>query len=516
MLNIKKILFILPILILIFTISIIFSLFNMSNSNIISGVSINNIDISKKSKEEAKSLLSNYISEKIKSELKLEYIADNKENYEKSIDLSILNINYDLDKTIGEAYLLGRKGNIFQNNFVIAKTLLFKKNLNLDISFDDEMLNTIISDISSNLPGKMIQNSYYIEDENLIITKGTSGIVVDKENFFKSIKEFIADFSSNKTVLKIPVKYAEAENIDLDKIHSEIYKEAKDAYFEKSPFKVYAEIKGVDFDLEKAKNLIKENPDSLEYTIGLKYTIPKTTVKNLDINIFPDKLGSFSTRYDVTNEDRSTNLEIAAAKIDGTILSPGEEFSYNKIVGERSIAAGYKEAKVYQGGEIVDGLGGGICQVSSTLYNAVVFANLKVTQRFNHQFTTSYVAAGRDATVAYGVKDFKFINNRTYPIKINISINSGVAKVDIYGINEEIEYQVDFDVETVSTIPYETKEEIDSSLPAGTERVKQRGANGVIVNVYKIIKQKGITLTKEFISKDKYNALDRIIIKSAE
>ena len=145
-----------------------------------------------------------------------------------------------------------------------------------------------------------------------------------------------------------------------------------------------------------------------------------------------------------------------------------------------------------------------------------MFANLKVTERFNHQFVTSYVPAGRDATVAYGSKDFKFINNRKYPIQININIANGIAKIDIYGIKEDSVYDVSIDVETISSIPFDTKYETDNTMPSGTEKIKQRGVNGVIVNSYKVIKQSGIIISKELISKDKYNALDKVIVKGTK
>ena len=513
--NKKLIIFMIILLFLVFISLIFFSVINMGNNNIFSKITINNINVSGKSKDEAYSILTKLSDQKKQTEIKLEYSSDD-EKYEKIIDLSILNIDYNLDESIQKAYSTGRTGNIFQNNLSIAKAFFIHKNIDLKLSFDEDMLDKIISDISANLPGKMVQNSYYIDDNNLVITKGTSGITVDKSSLISKLKSEFANFTSNDEIIQIPVINSDPDEIDLDKIHSEIYKEAKDAYFEQNPFKVFAEIRGVDFDIDKSKKFLEEHPESTEYTFSLQYKEPKIKLKNLNINVFPDLLGTFSTRYDASNEDRSTNLNLAAEKIDGTIVSPGEEFSYNKIVGERSIAAGYKEAKIYSGGKIIDGLGGGICQVSSTLYNAVVFANLKVTERFNHQFITSYVSAGRDATVAYGVKDFRFINNRKYPIKINISINSGMAKVDIYGIKEETEYEISFDTETVSNIPYDTKYQIDSSLSAGTEKVKQRGVNGIIVNAYKIIKQNGITISKEFISKDKYNALDKVIAKSSE
>ena len=314
--------------------------------------------------------------------------------------------------------------------------------------------------------------------------------------------------------MNLPVEAIEPDQIDIDSIHSDIYKEVQDAYYEKEPFKVYTEVVGVDFDVEEAKSQIENNPDSTEYTIKLNYTYPKITIHNLNIDIFPDLLATFSTRYDASDEDRSNNLQLAADKINETVLSPGEEFSYNKTVGERTIAAGYKEAKVYSNGQVVDGIGGGICQISSTLYDAVVFANLDVTERYNHQFVTSYVSPGRDATVVYGAKDLKFRNNRTYPIKILISVNSGIVKVDIYGIKEEVEYDVSFDTETISNINYDIIYEKDSSLADGEEEIKRAGAKGIIVNTYKVLRKNGVIVSRELISKDTYNAMNRIIVNN--
>ena len=509
----KKIIIIVILVIIFFITSIIFSLLNFGSDKIISGVHIANINVSKMTKENASNLLKKIAAEK-NNEITLEYKTEN-EVYEKKLDLSILNIDFNLDNSINNAYNIGRNGNIFQSNLEIAKTMFFKENIDLNISLDEKMLNTIISDISSNLPNKLIQSGYYIEDKNLIITKGSSGIIVDKDSLAKKITEYIQDFSQKNANISIPVKFVEPDKIDIDKIHSEIYKQAKNAYFEEEPFKVYPEIKGVDFDVDKAKQLLNENNDNTEITIPLKYTNPKITLKNLKINLFPDELSTFFTQYDESNKDRTTNLNIAAAKIDGTILSPGEEFSYNKIVGARSIEAGYKEAKIYQNGKVVDGLGGGICQISSTLYNAAVCANLDVTERFNHQFITSYVKPGRDATVSYGSKDLKFKNNRTYPIRIDSYVSNGMATVDIYGIKEKQEKQVSIDVETVSTLPYETKYIKDTSLPAGEEKLKQRGADGIIVNSYKITKENGNIISKELLSKDTYKPLERIIAKSS-
>ena len=251
--------------------------------------------------------------------------------------------------------------------------------------------------------------------------------------------------------------------------------------------------------------------DKEEYTIPLKYTKPNVTTSQIGTEAFPDLLSSFSTKYDASNKNRSNNLKLAINKINGVVLMPGEEFSYNKVVGERSIAAGYKEAKVYSNGQVVDGLGGGICQISSTLYNAVVYANLDVTSRRNHQFVTSYVKAGLDATVVYGSTDFKFKNTRSYPIKIVGSVGGGVAKIDIYGIREETEYEVRLEPVVINTIPFTTKTITDSSLPAGKKVVEQKGANGVKTVTYKYLILNGRTVSKTVLSSDTYNPMQKII-----
>lgn len=493
-----------------FFILTIFTIIKMGNSTIAKNITINNIDVSGLTKEQAKQKLDEIVQNK--NTINLKYNDD----YETTIYYSNLGINYDISSAVNKAYSIGKTGNIFENDFNFLYLLFKNININIDITFNTENYDTILSDISSNLPDKMVQTNYYIEDEELIITKGTSGYVVDTDEFSKLLNKFLENISSDNTIIQIPVKQVEPHEINIEQIYSDIYQEVKDAYYEKEPFKVHPEIIGIDFDIDDAKNQILENPDDTEYVIDLDCTYPKTTIENLDIDIFPDLLSSFSTKYDASKKDRSTNLEIATDKINGTVITPGKEFSYNKIVGARTIAAGYKEAKVYSNGEVVDGIGGGICQISSTLYNTAIFANLDITERHNHQFLTSYVPAGRDATVAYGSKDLKFVNNRTYPIKIVATVNSGIVKIEIYGIKEDSDMNATFETETLSNIPYNIKYVDDSSLEVGTEQIKQLGANGIIVNTYKIVKKNNIIVSKELISKDTYNAMDRIILKGTK
>lgn len=505
------------ILLIAFLSSTMFSIINLNSSKILKGISINGIDVSNMTKEEAIETISKLADNKVNSNIKLYFDEDTEEknemSYETNIEISTLEAKYDINTAVQEAYNIGKTGNIFENNFNILSVLINKKDINLNLSINEESLEKTITNISTNLPNKLIQSGYYIEDDNLIITKGKKGNII-KENEFKQILfNILNDLQTTAQDVFVPIQYVEPKELDIESIYNEVYKEPKDAYYEETPFKVYKEVQGVDFDKEKAKKIITENPNKTEYKIKLNHTKAKIKLEDLDIDIFQDLLGSYSTRYDEKNKNRTNNLNLAAKKINGIVLSPGEEFSYNKIVGERTIAAGYKESKIYSNGQVVDGLGGGICQISSTLYNAVIFANLNIIERHNHQFVTSYVEPGRDATVAYGNKDFKFINNRIYPIEIKMFVSSGIAKVEIYGIKEETEYNINFDVETVSTIEYVTKYKEDKSLKTGQEKIEQLGANGQVVKVYKVTRKNGIKVSKELISQDTYSALNKVVLR---
>lgn len=460
--------------------STIFSIININNEKIITGVKIEGIDVSGLTAEEAKQKIELIYNEKKQNDISLKY-----EDYEASINLELLEVTYDVDSAIQEAVEIGKDSNIFVNNYNILLALMGKKNVNVEITINEEIAKQKIEDIGTNLPGVIEESDYYIEENNLIVTKGKKGIKIDTDKLLDEIKEKLNNISEKNSYIQIPVVEKEPEPIDIQKIHDEVCKEVQDAYYTKEPFTIHPEVEGIDFSIEEAKKII-EAEDKEEYTIPLTITKPKVTTAQIGSEAFPDVLATFTTRYDASNIDRTTNLRIACQKLNEKVVLAGNTFSYNQTLGERTVAAGYKNGKVYENGEVVDGIGGGICQISSTLYNAVLMANMKVTERRNHQFVTSYVPAGRDATVVYGLTDFKFKNTRTYAIKIKASVSNGIATVSIYGIKEENEYTTSFETKTISTIPFTVKYVDDATLNAGTEKIKQKGANGLISETYMI------------------------------
>ena len=497
------------ILLLAIIFSTIFALLNINNEKIVSGVKIQGIDVSGLSKEEAKSKLELVFNEKKQKEIELQY-----QDYNTTINPEVLETNYNIDTAVDEAALIGKNSNIIENNYKILYALLGKENVNLSMTINEEVAKQTIESIETNLPGLVKEPGYYIEGETLIITRGTEGIKIDTENLIEKIKEVLIDINSNIENIEIPVINKTPDDIDIDKIYSEVHTEVQDAYYTKDPFTIHPEVIGVDFNLEEARTMLQEVKE--QYEIPLTITQPKVTTAQIGTEAFPDLLGTYSTKYDASDKDRTTNLKLAVQKINDKVVLPGETFSYNKTLGERTIAAGYKNAKVYESGQVVDGIGGGICQISSTLYNSVLFADLEIVERRNHQFVTSYTPAGRDATVVYGQTDFKFKNNRDYAVKIQASISNGIATVSIYGIKTDNDYTISFKHKQVSSIPYTVKYVDDNTLPVGTEKVKQKGANGKIVETYIVKSLNGKVVSTELLSKDTYSAMQRIILRGTK
>ena len=453
-----------------------FTIVNTKSNKIISNIFIQNYDISNLTQEDAVKKMNNIITSQIPEEITLKH-----NDYETSISTKELNIQFDTTTAVNDAYKIGRTGNLLQNDLTILETKLQRKQFSLKLSLDTDTLKKQLQDISGKLPDKVKESSYYIEGSNLILTKGETGVVVDVDKTASEIIEQIQNLNVKNNSIEISTEEKSPSALDIDSIHSELYSEAKDAYFTQNPYAIFPSENGVDFaiSIDEAKAMLQE--DKEEYAIPLKVLYPSVTTNMLGSEAFPNLLSQYSTSYSTRDQKRTTNLRLAANKINGTVLMPGETFSYNKVVGERTIAAGYQEAPIYVSGKVVDGLGGGICQITTTLYNAVVYANLDIVERSNHQFVPSYAPASRDATVVYGSIDFKFKNNRNYPIKIVCSVQNGIANFQIYGLKTDNDYEV-----TISN------------------RVTGTTSNAIYSQAYKILKQNGQVVSSTLLSQDVY------------
>ena len=511
--NPKKKIFIISILIIfLLFISTIFAIVNMNNTNIISGVKVEGIDISKMSKEEAENVINDKIQVILKRDITLKL-----DEYTTTITPEQIEMKFDYEDALNKAQNIAKTNNILIDNYQILKTNILKTNINMQITYNKEILSDMIKNINLEIPGAVKQVTYEINDDKLIITNGKSGIEVQEdkleEKIIGNVKDQLKDVIND---IKIPTKEVEAEKIDIEKIHDEIYREAKDAYIEEDPFKLHVEENGLDFNIsmEEAKKIVKEEKE--EYEIPLKITKPKVRTEDLGDKIFKQTLSKYTTIYDAGNTSRASNIALACKTINETIIQPGETFSYNKVLGNTTKEKGYKLGGAYVGGKVVQAYGGGICQVSTTLYNSVLYANLEIVERYNHSYAVSYVPAGRDATVSYGGKDFKFKNNRNYPIKIVANAKNGVVNISLKGIKEDKEYDIEISSSVLSTTPFETTYQDNNTLAEGKQKIIQKGHNGYKSKAYKTVKYNGKVISKTLLSSDTYKPMNRIIEKGTK
>lgn len=453
-----------------------FSFINLTSTKIAKGVYIKGIDVSGLTKEDATKKISSYVSSSIPEEIKLKHI-----DFETSLSTSQLSIYFNTEEAVNMAYNIGKNGNIFQKNTEVLNTLFSKVNIDPGFSIDEEQLKKDLQDISTKLPDKVIESSCYIDDNRLIITKGQAGKSIKVKDSANYITKEINNLNVQNNPLELITEDAYPNQIDLNAVYNEVHKDPVNAYYSQNPYVVHPSENGLDFaiSLDDAKNLLQEQKD--EYVIPLKVLYPSVTTNMIGTEAFPDLLSEFSTKYAASNKNRTTNLILASKKINGTVLMPGETFSYNKVVGARTIEAGYKEAPIYVSGRVEDGIGGGICQITTTLYNAVLYANLDIVERSNHQFVPSYAGPSRDATVVYGAIDFKFKNNRDYPIKITCSVSGGIANFKIWGLKSDNDYEVQI-----------------------TSRTTGKTATAIYSEAYKTLKKNGAVVSTTLLSKDTY------------
>ena len=318
------------------------------------------------------------------------------------------------------AYRYGHSSNWYSNLFLYAANMLRpvdveQAELRLDQDYIRERAQGGIDKFLYNTAAPAEPYTVDQERELLCLTKGAGEMRIDLDSLCASVsaallsgdKELVYDHIDNE--LTMP---------DFDAIHTELGREPSNARFSDSGFDVIDEVVGCAFDVQEAQRIWQAAQPGEPVEIALDITYPEITGEALRGMLFRDQLGQQITSYAGSTSARINNIHLATSKIDGIILMPGEEFSYNGVVGQRTKEAGFEAADAYNDGEVVQEIGGGICQVSSTLYCAIRYAQLEVTDRTNHYFKVGYLPYSMDATVSWGGPEFKFVNCRDFPVKI--------------------------------------------------------------------------------------------------
>ena len=505
----KKPIFILIAVVLVIVIvifSVGFGIANLSNDKILNGVVIANVDVSNMTKEEAIQAVNSVYAESTARTIILNY-----GDFSFEISSDDIGFGYtNAEELVEQGYEYGRNGNIFQNNMTVLKSYMNTENrIQTEEKIDFDKLKMAVEDA---IPEEniFVKDDYYeVSGDKLLLTKGVEGKKIDYTTLGDKVLEALKTREMN---VEIPVVISTPVSLDIDEVYARVHKEPIDAsYKEGATFEVINEVNGLDFDKEEAKSLYIALKPGETAKVDLKVTEPKIKVADLGDVLFKTLIATYTSKYDISDKNRVTNLEIAANRCNNTVLYPGDEFSYNKALGHRTTANGYKMGNSFAGGKVVQTIGGGICQVSSTLYNAVLRAGLTITDRTAHGMYVQYVPQSTDATVVDNAIDFKFRNDRKYPVKIVTTCENGVMTASIYGVKEVDEPTIDIETKILETIEYTTQKQNDSSMKKGTTKVVQNPVNGYVSEAYKVYYKNGKEISRELISKDKYIPTNEII-----
>ncbi len=422
-----------------------------------------------------------------------------------------LGVKLSSEQTAKDALAAGHEGGFFHRLGDVLSIVFGGREIDIAVTTDEAAAGALMAELAK-YDVAPVDASYTIEESTLVLHPRTDGKKLDTEALMQSIAgRFL---NEDYSPLRAERTLSESVALDIDKVYAEVHKEVCDAHLEKSGEgnKIVPHVVGVDFDLEAAKIAYEKTPGEV-IKIPLTLTQPKVLTKHLEVNLFKHCLAEVETHFSPKKVARTANVRLSASLINGTVLNPGEEFSYNKTVGPRTAARGFKEAGIFSQGEVVDGIGGGICQTSSTLYMAAIKANMKITERTNHSFYVDYAPKGEDATVVYGSLDFRFKNTSPYPIKIVATSKNNYIRVKIMGTEPDEARTVKLTKKTHSTTPYTTREKQTSELPAGERKVEQKGQEGLSMTVWRNVYDKNGKLVESYVeNKSKYKPMPEIVL----
>lgn len=466
-------------------------------------VYVGDIDLSYLTEKEAEELLA---TEYTPEETEFSVVFET-ETESVSADFTAEEIEFstDIKGTASDAYSFGRGANALENSWNVLRSVFTKVNIGARPDFNKDTLSDILYELGAQVYGRGEDVQITVENNTLSITPATPG---QSHNLTLAIAEFSNSVRKGITKdIPITLKSNESDKLDANELYKELVCEPQNAEYtiENNEVIITDHVVGLEIDKAKLSALVEQVNNGIAGTIDVVQTMPEITTESIQKSLFGTQLATFSSNYASSSANRAYNVELAASKINGLILPDGAEFSYNNIVGNANAANGFKMATIFSDGKQTEGVGGGVCQVSSTLYCAVLRSDLEVTERHNHSLPIGYVPGGQDATVSYGVLDFRFKNNTGAPIKIEAVCSSRNLTVSILG-SPEAKKNVEVVSQKVSSIEPTMTETKDASLPAGTTKVVTKGKAGSVYVTYKRVYDANGAMIKETSTRSSYRA----------
>ena len=462
--------------------------FGGSGDTLRDGTTVNGINIGGMTKEQAVSALTEQLAGTTSVEgtdySAIDVVPDIPDAQTYTVDLSGC-LSFDVTDTVEQAWAHDHGGMFLSRGIRFLTTLGGGKSYHVaPQAADAAQVRSALEATGILTLNTTTQTTYALTDTTLDFTMGVSGVSVDENALIQKILDNTAkgDYSS----ITCEMVSADPDPIDIQAIHDALYAEPANATLEVADdgsYTVTDSVQGIDFDVAEAQSILSAAQPGETVSVPLNRQAPAIDTATLKANLFKDVLGEYTTSVSGT-ADRRSNVQLAAQKCSGTILLPGEVFAYNQVVGQRTEAAGFKKAGAYSNGETVQELGGGVCQDSSTLYCAALYANLEIVERHNHSYVSSYVPIGMDATVSWGGPDFQFRNNTDYPIKVVASYANSKVTFQIVGTKTD-DYSVKITTETIGTTAPTVQEVPDDTLEAGTTQVADKGHTGYKVQSYR-------------------------------
>ena len=343
---------------------------------------------------------------------------------------------------------------------------------------------------------------------------GKSNNLIEKYKIIKAAKEYKLNLKfvyDPKPVNELIA--AMKKEIDITPVDGSIS-------FSDGKFSVVADKKGAKLnDTELSKTILsKINGDvkSPNISVDAPIEVLQANLTKEKLDTLNTKISSYTTNFSTSSYERSTNITLATKSINGKLLMPGQEFSFNQTVGQRTSARGYQVAPVIVGTKVEADFGGGICQVSTTLYNAVIRANIIASERHPHTMPSHYMGPAMDATVDWGNLDYKFVNTLAFPVYIEAYVNNKNIYFNIYSNSSLTNRTYDMVNEVYATIQPGVKYVDDPTMPEGQTAQEQSPSVGIKAKAYKNTYENGKLIEHKQIADDYYKPIDEIIKKGTK
>lgn len=438
----------------------------VSGEKIAKNVHISNIDVGGLTKSEAK--------KKIADNFKMKDLTLKYENKSWNFKKDDAHLSFDLDKTVDEAYNVTRTNGFFGNlKKTIAADFGEKNYVNVAINYDENFVKSKLDEIR-----KEVDKEY------------KNATVVTAESATQQGETALRENSDQQKKVDSGEQTKDDNSQEVDNI--------KDAA------QIQKEEYGIKLNTEKSLKDIEKKLASERYETNIVVDKVKPKITSEDLKGIDTLLGEFSTTMSSGYPGRSRNIITAASTSSDVILNPGQEYSFNDLTGMRTLKNGYTYAPVIESGKLVTGVGGGVCQVSSTIYNAALNSGMEITVHRNHSIASDYVGRGRDATVTDSGQDFKFKNSLKHKVFVKNTVNGNVITSQIFGIKSDQQF-IEIQTDTVGYSGAGAKTIPDPTLPAGKKVVESYGYTGSTVITYRIFKDKeGKVLKREKVATNVY------------